>query len=44
MIRFGQISENGSVIEECKDWRKKIRDHYMNWKDNMEYPVIFLIL
>lgn len=34
----------GSVMEECKAWRKKIREHYMNWKNNMEYPVIFLIL
>lgn len=31
----------GSVIEECKAWRKKIREHYTHWKEGMEYPIIF---
>jgi nucleoside 2-deoxyribosyltransferase len=32
----------GSHIEECKAWRKKIREHYMHWKEGMEYPIVWL--
>lgn len=31
----------GSVLEECKAWRKKIREHYAHWKEGMEYPIIW---
>jgi len=33
---------NGSVIEECIAWRKKIRLHYENWKGGQGYPIEFL--
>lgn len=32
---------HGSVIEQCRGWRKKIRDHYSNYKGK-EYPIIWL--
>lgn len=30
-----------SVIEECKAWRKKIREHYTKWKGGKEYPIVW---
>lgn len=33
---------NGSVLEECIAWRKKIRLHYENWKGGQAYPIEFL--
>jgi len=33
----------GTVIEQCAAWRKKIRKHYENWKGSGKpYPVSFL--
>jgi len=32
----------GNVIEQCLDWRLKIRDHYENWKGDHKYPIDFL--
>jgi nucleoside 2-deoxyribosyltransferase len=30
----------GKVIEECISWRKKLRQHYDNWKgENKRYPI-----
>lgn len=31
----------GSKIEQCKEWRKKIRDHYHNYK-GQRYPIDWL--
>jgi nucleoside 2-deoxyribosyltransferase len=31
----------GSVLKECKAWRKRIREHYMHWKDGKEYPIVW---
>ena len=32
----------GSKLNECIAWRKKIRDHYEHWKDGEKYPIIWL--
>jgi hypothetical protein len=33
----------GSCIDKCYSWRKKIREHYENWKDSgKKYPISFL--
>jgi nucleoside 2-deoxyribosyltransferase len=32
---------HGSVINQCKEWRKKVREFYANYK-GAEYPVIWL--
>jgi len=36
----GYIS--GEKIEECIAWRKKIREHYDNWKGKEKYPIVWL--
>lgn len=33
---------NDSVMEDCVSWRKKIVDHYENWKGREDYPIVFL--
>jgi hypothetical protein len=33
---------NGKVLNECISWRKKIVDHYENWKGKEDYPIVFL--
>jgi nucleoside 2-deoxyribosyltransferase len=33
----------GEVIEECKAWRKQLREHYEHWKGgDQAYPIVFL--
>jgi len=33
----------GEVIEQCVAWRKRIREHYDNWKGlNIKYPILWL--
>ena len=36
----GYIS--GKKIEECSSWRKKLREHYDNWKFETKYPICWL--
>lgn len=36
----GNIS--GNKIDECMGWRKKVREHYENWKGREKYPIIWL--
>lgn len=33
---------HGNKIQECSEWRKKIVQHYRNWKGNEEYPITWL--
>jgi len=33
----------GAVLEKCREWRLKIRNHYENWKGaHIPYPIIWL--
>ena len=32
----------GNKIKECIAWRKRIRDHYENWKGKERYPIAWL--
>jgi len=32
----------GSVLDQCLEWRLKIREHYENWKGFHKYPIDFL--
>ena len=33
---------HGAKIEQCIAWRKRIREHYDNWKGKERYPVCWL--
>ncbi len=33
---------NGNKLDECLSWRKKIRNHYDNWKGKEKYPISWL--
>jgi nucleoside 2-deoxyribosyltransferase len=34
---------HGKVIDKCMAWRKKIRDHYDNWKGTgQKYPLVWI--
>jgi len=32
----------GDVDQQCKEWRLKIRNHYLNWDVDGAYPICFL--
>jgi len=32
----------GDMIDKCSAWRKDIRKHYENWKDDKPYPIKWL--
>ena len=32
----------GSKLEECTEWRRRIREYYDNWKGKERYPIVWL--
>ena len=38
----GFIAGQEDILKQCSEWRKKIVNHYENWKDQLDYPIIFL--
>jgi hypothetical protein len=38
----GYIYGRPDILEKCVEWRKKIVNHYDNWKGDHNYPIIWL--